>query len=710
MTSQVELTREAGSRTEPPCSPEAIERRWHDAWRAQRTFATPETRDGRASAYALTDCVAPSESLSGEAVRTFVAADAYARFQRARGRDVLFPVGFDSFSEAAEREAARLGASPQEWVRDACERNRAQLEALGCSCDWERTLVSSEPDCYRWTQRLFLELFERRLVFRRDAQWFMRVDAGYSVHGADWGERLASRSDAPGRVDGVELTATTFGRGELTVFTPHASAIEKAAFVAVSPAHQELAGWDLDHAQTQTITAMRDAVCELESANVGGPENMLVTDVLAMVPGVPGVLPVVISPLVDARFGATAVLGMPELDSIDRALAEHLPRPAQGMTWKVSAANAAGRPAIRFPVRVAPVSGARAWGAPVPIVDCSDCGPVPVAREELPVRLPHELGFGGAGSQPAAEDGAHLACACPRCGSSARRDPSTIDRRFDGMCMWMAACVAPEQRATALLNDPGLERWLSVAQVVASEASTAKITEQRKLFELLQDTGGLPALLPRDPFARVLKHAGVMGALDRELASLTGENRQPASRYAGSDAIRLAMLSAASLERIVAWSDQRLLQSQRFLLRLFAFAEPRLRAWTESPQPADEAHIETSDKLRRRLAHWCTTACEKVTSQLEAAEPQRAALSAMRLLKRIEDFEARALQRHGQLRQEDHEAVVAALQLLLRLLAPVTPHLAEELWSRAGYTPGTCAAAWPTPSRPQRTAARQPPA
>jgi leucyl-tRNA synthetase len=700
MASQVQLSHEPGSPLADSYSPESIERRWQAAWRTQRAFATPAKRDGRVSEYILADCVVPAVSLSGEVARTFVIADAYARFQRARGRDVLFSVGFDSFGGATAREAERLGVSPREWARDACERNRRQLEALGCSCDWERTFVSSEPDCYRWTQWLFLELLERRLVFRRGPRWFMRVNASSDVYGADGDERPDSSSDAPGRVDGVELTATTLGRGDLTVFTPHSGAIDKATFVAVSPAHRDLAGWEMDRAHTQQIAAMRDAVCELENASTAATADVLLTDVLATVPGVAGLLPVVISPLVDVRFGATAVLGIPELDLIDRALAEHLPSPSHGMKWKVSGAKAVARPAVRFPVRVAPVSREHAWGTPVPVVDCSACGPVPVPRERLPLRPPEELGFGGECSRPAGEDSEHLACACPRCGGSARRDPSTIGRRFDRMGTWMAACTAPEQRATASLNDPGLARWLPVARVVTSAAST-KVTEQRGLAELLQDAGALPALPGRDPFVQVLNHAGMLGAPDYVLDSLTGESRQPVTPYAGGDAVRLAILSGAAPERIVGWSDQYLQQSQRFLLRMFAFAEPRLRAWTQSPRPTDGAHIDTSDKLRRRLAHWCATARKKVTSQLEAAEPQRATLSAMRLLKRIEDFETMAQDGDGRLRAEDQEAVVSALQLLVRLLAPLTPHLAEELWSRAGYEAETCAAAWPAPSRPE---------
>jgi leucyl-tRNA synthetase len=134
---------------------------------------------------------------------------------------------------------------------------------------------------------------------------------------------------------------------------------------------------------------------------------------------------------------------------------------------------------------------------------------------------------------------------------------------------------------------------------------------------------------------------------------------------------------------------------------LHAFALPRARDWTA--RSAEAPRIDTSSRLRRRLARWCEVACEKVTSQLERLELQRAAHNTMLLASRIEDFEARALE-HGDLDARDREAVVAALLVLARLLAPMTPHMAEELWSAAGGTAPVGLAPWPSLSRAARTA------
>lgn len=706
MTSEVELSREVRPDTSPECSPQSFERRWQDAWRTARTFATPEPLDERAPAYVYPQCVVADASLWGEQLRTYVIADVCARFQRARGRAVLFSLGFDSFGEVAERESARSGVSPGEWVQRACEQVQGQLEALGCSCDWERTVVSSQPDYYCRTQWLFLDLLERGLIFRRDAQWFMRIDQrlGEHVQAAIVGADSAAgelQPDASGHVDGVEITASMFGRGDLTVFTPHANAIDRATFVALSPAHPAIEQWSLDPADTERIVAMRDTVFQSEDPPVVENADIVVTNELAMVPGVAGLLPVAISSLVDPRFGTTAVLGVPELDPVDRAIAARLPRPAQGATWKASRSKAAIRPAMRYPTRIVPISREQAWGAPVPVIDCPVCGAVPVPRDELPVRLPDDLRFGDSDRRLLADHAGFSQCRCPACGAATTRDTSTIEPRLDRMWMWMAACVPPERRPTAMLDDPGYRRWLPVDQVVSDRTSAADMVEQRSLAQLLQDIGQLPELPAREPFSRVLTHAGIDERRRNVLESLDGDDRQPASpSHASSDAVRLTMLSAASPGRSFSWSDQRLQQCQRFLQRLYRFAEPRLDAWSGACERAgDSASIDTSDRLRRRLAHWCLTACEKVTRQLEATELQRATLSVMRLFTRIEDFEARVLAQHHELQPEDREAAVSALLLLVALLAPLTPHIAEELWSRAGRTTIISAEAWPTPSR-----------
>jgi leucyl-tRNA synthetase len=646
-------------------------------------------------------------------IRRYVIADACARYLRARGRAVLFSMGLDAFGELPETESVRADVAPREWVRRYYERTRARLQALGCSCDWERAFLSSEPELLRWTQWLFLVLLERGCIHRRGSEWLMRIEPpadgdATAAALAGWDETaLALRRQAVGRIEGVELDAGTFSTGAVTVFTPHAQAIADARFVAISPAHPNIERWTNDPSVAERVAAMRGFASQpgdLAAEQV----PLVVTEDLAMIGGVAGMLPIVISPLVDARFGPTAVLGLPELDPVDRAIAARLPAPA-GTAWAVSRSRAAARPAVRYRARDVAISSARAWGAPVPVIHCPGCGQVPIALAELPVcsaRDPH----GSVEGAPSTERDDLYRCACPRCGGVAERDTATIDSRLDRMWLWLASCVPAERRAGALAFDEEHARWLPARQLVTDAAIGAGMFERRMLVDILQELGKLPRLAEREPFRKVLTHGGV--SLDehasRESPVESLDVDALLARF-GADAVRLAMLYAAAPAREFRWSEQRVRYCHGLLQGLRDYARPRLERWhADRERPPDPADIDVSDPLRRRLAHWCAVACEKLTGDLDELQLQRAAHNAIRLLARIRDFESRARRQRGELEEADREALAAALLLLARLMAPLTPHLAEELWSSNATAAAIGEVSWPELSRPPARARRAP--
>jgi leucyl-tRNA synthetase len=768
--------------------PAPIEARWRAIWEQAHAFAAPPPGDEREPAYVFAGCPFTSGDAHMGHIRSYTIADAHARFLRARGRAVLFSLGFDSFGLPAELEAERRGIPPREWVAHCCARMRGQFEALGYSCDWERTFVSSEPEHYRWTQWLFLAMLERGLVYRHEAQvswcdscqtvlatlqaedgtcwrchsevrfvrmaqWFVRITA-YAQDNERGLEALPGWDKAAigaqravlGRVDGVELDASTFDGGTLTVFTPHPKAIAQAAFVAVSPGHPDVDRWITDRSETgqrvaEQLAAMREA--GWRRAERGAEHGPVVqTGALATVPGVAGMLPIVISPLVDARFGPTAVLGIPEHDPTDASIAQRLPAPA-GTAWKATKAPAAPRPAVRYRARDFAISRQRAWGAPIPLIHCPACGTVAVPFEDLPVRLPDDLRVGGEGGNPLASRPDFYECSCPHCGGTAKRETDTIDCHVDGMWMWMPICVPPEGRATEMFSHPEYARWLPAEQIVWGADAGGYMFDQRLIGKVLQDLGQLPPLPDREPFTKALMHQMIRlegRKMSKHLGNVVDPNELVAN--VGADTVRLAVLHAASPGRTFNWNDQPVRYCQIFLKKLYGYAEGRLRKWSPHPtaavdpatrppatppntesgplddtgEPGDPLdRIDTAEKLRRRLANWCRVACEKVTENLERLEMQRAAHNAMLLLTRIQDFEQRALeQRGGELDPADREAIVAALELLTRLIAPLTPHIAEELWSLAGHTTLVCNAPWPglrrwsveeTAPEPQRASA-----
>jgi leucyl-tRNA synthetase len=698
----------------------AIEARWQQAWQQANAFAVPEPDDEREPAYVFAGCPFTSGDAHMGHIRSYTIADAYARFCRTQGLGVLFSLGFDSFGLPAELEAIKREITPQQWVARCIERMRGQFERLGYSCDWSRTFDSSQPHYYKWTQWLFLAMMERGLVYRREAQvnwcdscqtvlaalqakdgecwrchgpvrlvrrpqWFMRISAYVedNERGLEqlpgWTKPAVGAQRAViGRVDGVEVDATTLDGRSLTVFTPHGDALADAAFVALSPGFEGIDEW----VQGDDVRARLDQLRETGVQRADREQVAVVqTGAQVSVPGATGLLPVVVTPAVDGRFGPTAVLGVPDVDATDRAIAAQLPAPAS-MAWKTAGTAAAEtRPAVRYKAADFPISRQRSWGAPIPLVHCERCGTVPVPKEQLPVELPDELKLTGEGN-PLERDEAFLACACPTCGGAARRESDTIDCHVDGMWMCLPITVPFEDRPEQMFSHPDYQRWLPARQIVWGADAGGYMFDQRLIPKVLQDIGEMPPIEGREPFTRALMHE--MVRMDgRKMSKHLGNVVDPNDlvERVGADTVRLAVLYAAAPAKSFNWNDQPLRYCHSFLTKVYAYAGERLRDWE---RPAS-GHVDTSDKLRRKLATWCRIAREKVSADYEALEMHRAARNVMLLFTRLRDFEERAAAaRGGELDERDREAIVEALLLLVQMLAPLAPHLAEELWATAG--------------------------
>jgi leucyl-tRNA synthetase len=700
--------------------PQGIELKWQERWTAAELFRTPPP-DDRPSTYVFAGCPFTTGEAHMGHIRSYTISDAFVRFRRAIGDAVLFSLGFDSFGLPAELEAIKRGLSPTTWVRDCSARMRAQFERLGYSCDWERSFISSEPVHYRWTQWLFLELLERDLVYRREAQviwcdscetvlaalqadgdvcwrcgsavelrqmpqWFLRVSAyvdenerGLTELG-NWNKAaLGSQRAILGRVDGVEVEATLDDGRLFTVFATDPEAIATATLVAVSPNHPEI---DLLAADP----AVRGALSKLRQGGRRRADRataeVVETAARAVIPGHVEPLPVVISPRVDSRFGPTAVL--------EDGNGQGARRPGEGDQGEFRTSGQ--RKAVRYRAQDFPISRQRSWGAPMPLVHCSRCGVVPVPREQLPVELPEALPRDGRGNALGRCE-SFVLCDCPSCGDpSARRETDTLDCHVDALWMWMPICVPAEDRSTAMFDHPEMERWLPVKQIIWGSDGGGYIFDQRATARALQDAGSLVRLPHREPFRDALMHQ--MIRMDgRKMSKHLGNVVNPSQLVAevGVDTIRLAVLAAAAPAKPFDWNEKPLARAEGFLRDLWGYAEPRLRTW---PRPDPES-AEAPDGLRLQLKRWCKAALTKTAAAYQGLNMQRAASNSAILLERIEQFEHRAEQRRGELSRADREAIVGALSILLQLIAPLTPHIAEELWEKGGNEPMISAVPWP---------------
>ncbi|HEY1449497.1 MAG TPA: class I tRNA ligase family protein [Solirubrobacteraceae bacterium] len=739
--------------------PHAIEARRQAAWSARGAARTPAVQDDLPHLYIKPSAPFTSGNVHIGHVRSYSIGDAYARFRRARGDQVLFNFGFDAFGLPAELGAIAGGVPPSEWVARCASHMEGQLQRLGFSFDWERTFLSSDPVMYRWSQWLFLTLLEAGLVYRGTGNvdwcdtcqttlatiqvedgrcwrchnpvrlierpaWYLRISAYVPENDRRLQERadsgkwdevaLASQRFVLGRVDGVDVQLQGDQGPALNVFTPHVDELARARFVLISPKHPEIDDWALAPDVRERLDELRSGGLERSSRDASAIPLIDTGRTLpSPVDGAP--LPVLISPGVDGRFGATAVFGIPEADRTDEVFAERLSDliedARKGVLQSTPAPAPAPRPAVRYKADDFSISRQRSWGTPIPIVYCDEHGAVPLAKEQLPVLLPLDITPTGAGN-PLAELREWVETTCPLCSGPAERETDTLDCHFDALWLWVPACVPPESRELPLeqiLALPDLRHWLPSERVVAGSDSGNFVFDQRIVTKALRDIGPLDFLGDGECFAGCLFHEMVISD-GRKMSKHLGNVVDPdalVERY-GADTVRLAVLYAARPQKTLNWSDSAVLRAHRFLTQVWEFSQSRLATAQElnsaGSSPADldiasngdsEPVRDTSEHLRLKLSQWTEKGVEKITEDVEGLEMHSAVRNVMRLFDRIKDFEKRVLARQPALGPADNESLLGALSLLAQLLGPFAPHMAEELWIALGNDESTVQTPWP---------------
>jgi leucyl-tRNA synthetase len=718
-----------------------LDERWQAAWREACAFATPGADADGPARYVFPSCPFTSGNAHLGHARIYSIADAFARFRRAMGDQVLFTTGFDSFGLPSELEAIRRGITPAEWVEQCCESFRRDFTALGASFDWERSFVTCEEQHYQWTQYLFLLLYEHGLIFRQERhvdwcdqcqtvlartqaeggvcwrcesptrfrpleQWFFRATRYAAENDVNldalsgWDQNaLGAQRSLLGRVEGVEVEATTPSGERATVFAAEPEALGAAAFVAVSPNHPQLDDWVAELEESATLRDMKSI--GWRTGDRASTVEVIDTGLTARVAGIEHALPVLVSPIVDARHGATASLGFPGADRTDAEVGEKagIAPPAEGEA--AGAPGAETRPATRYAISDFSISRQRSWGAPIPIVYCGACGIVPVPRDQLPVELPKHLKIDGSG-RPLAEDESFVCTTCPSCGGPARRETDTLDCHVDAFWTWLSIAVPYADRRTRVFDHPETARWLPVCNVIRGTDGAGFVFDQRSFTKMLRDVGLLTHISDGEPFTNH-RMVGLVRFDGRKMSKHLRNTVELKAmlEQVGADTLRVAMLYSASPRSDFHWNEEPIRHCAQFLEELHAFAAPRLRRWPQLDAALRE-RIDAGDRLRRKLVTWCDMARRNTGEQIDELEMKRAVEHVMALFSKLREFERRARAAHGAgpdgaLQPADEAAVAIALRLLVRLLAPMAPHLAEELWSLSGEPELLATLPWPDP-------------
>jgi leucyl-tRNA synthetase len=721
------------STQKPNYDPKRIETARQAAWEQRGDFQAPQPAAGQPRAYVKPSSPFTSGNLHMGHVRDYSIGDAYARYRRARGDAVLFGFGFDAFGLPAELAAIERQEPPADWVERCGERMLGQMKRLGFSFDYDRAFYSSDESQYRWSQWLFLTLLDAGLIYSEDATvdwcdtcqttlasiqvedgrcwrchnevrlirrptWFLRITPYLEENDRsteqlrNWDDlALSTQRYILGRSDGAEIDLEAADGRALTAFSPYPEAMARASFVLLSPRHPGVEEWAGGEDVREALEQMRSGGWERSARDA---RSVPVVDTGASIVGpAGGDLPVYVSPLVDARYGPTAALGVPAVDEADAEIGRRLertppwePREDDGDGGPVEEPVPGARPAKRYRANDFSISRQRSWGTPIPIVHCEACGAVPVPEADLPVVLPRDIAPTGEGN-PLAERPDFVDVACPRCGQPAKRETDTLDCHFDALWLWVPAAVPPEARAERMFDHPDLREWLPAERLVAGGDSGGFVFDQRVVTKALRDIGPFSFLADGEPFAGCLFHEMVI-ADGRKMSKHLGNVVDPdalVEQY-GADTVRLAVLYAAGPAKTLNWSDGALRFASRFLRNLWTYSQDRFAALEGTPH--DEAAAADTEFMRDRLRKWCDNGLARITDDVEQLQMHKAVRNVTRLFERTQDFEKRVVKRRGQLDRADAEAQVAALVLLTQALAPFAPHVAEELLLASGREEG----------------------
>ncbi len=639
-----------------PYETAAIEAKWRARWEAA-DLGQVDLDAANEVFVNLAEFPYPSaEGLHVGHVFKYSGVDVLGRYRRMRGLEVFQPIGFDAFGIHTENYALRVGEHPKALTARTTERFGEQMARLGIGWDWSRSIDTSDPRYYRWTQWLLVRLFEAGLMYRQEApvlwcpscltvlareqtesggsrcercdtavvekvmtQWFLRITAYAErlVEGLeelDWPER-AKRLQRQwiGRSEGTEIDF-----GQLVVFTTRPDTLPAVTFIAV-PAGHSSAGSTVPH----PLSGVELPVCEADY-------------------------------VIDS-YGTGAVMGVPAHDERDRRFAESV-----GLTISeaplLNAEQAArvGRRAVRYRLRDWLISRQRYWGPPIPIVHCERCGPVAVPDDQLPVALPDVDDFRpkGTGVSPLATAQDWVATACPDCSRPALRETDVSDTFVDSAWYFLRY---PSTDFDDRPWDP--DRTAKVLPVDFYAGGPEHVQRHhlyaRFITMALHDLGHIPF---EEPFSRI-RLGGLIVRDGAKMSKSRGNVVTPDDYLdtVGGDVLRGALLFSAPWEQGGEFTDSGVAGIERFLAR----------SWRTITGP-DTGHASAAHQAATIVA--VSNAIERLSFNVAIA--------------RLMEFLPAA-------------TTPEAKRVFVRLLAPFAPHLAEELWELLGENHSVHTQPWP---------------
>ena len=772
-------------------NPHEIEPRWQKIW--AETGQDKVREDGsKPKKYVLEMFPYPSGDIHMGHVSNYTYGDVVARFARMQGFDVLHPMGWDAFGLPAENAAIKHKSHPAKWTYANIDTQQASFQRMGFSYDWDRKVVACDPEYYRWGQWIFLKMWERGLVERRNSpvnwcpdcgtvlaneqviegccwrchnevekrdltQWYFKI-TDYAQELLDdldqlegWPERVKQQqANWIGRSEGANVDfilcdkdgnapAEPTDDDIITVFTTRADTLFGCSFFVVAPEYKPLPSMVAGMPNEQAVLDLIEAsakVTAVQRAQGDHEKHGVFTGRYVINPINNEKVPVWVADYVVADYGTGAVMAVPCGDQRDFEFARKYDLPiipiiledgdplfeqlknekdrivtevdwetameatgtlvqsgeftglrggkhSEGEDAVVKRLEEMGRGhrTVEFRLRDWLISRQRYWGNPIPAIHCPECGVVPVPEEDLPVRLPEDIDL-AAGETLATHEG-FAKCTCPKCGGEARRETDTMDT-FTCSSWYYMRYTDPHNDA-APFDSTKANRWLPVDQYIGGiEHAILHLLYSRFFTKVLRDMG----LLDFDePFTNLLCQGMVLDANGEVMSKSKGNVVSPEEMIAeyGADAVRATMLFMGPPDKEKLWSEDGLAGMYKFLNRLWRIVCDLVGKADEKtlfdPAAAEEAakgkgaHANAMQMKRERHR-----VVGKVTADIERNNFNTALAAIMELANTCSAFLRLKPAEHRVNCETGGPLCRDVAETLVKLMAPIAPHWAEELW------------------------------
>ncbi|MTH54494.1 leucine--tRNA ligase [Bacillus mangrovi] len=725
-----------------------IEKKWQDHWVQNKTFKTGENPENP-KFYALDMFPYPSGAgLHVGHPEGFTATDILSRMKRMQGYNVLHPMGWDAFGLPAEQFALDTGNDPAEFTEQNINNFRRQIQALGFSYDWDREVNTTDPEYYKWTQWIFLKLYEKGLAYidevavnwcpalgtvlaneevidgksergghpverRPMKQWMLKITAYADrliedLEEVDWPESIKDmQRNWIGRSEGAHVQFAIDGHNEsFTTFTTRPDTLFGATYAVLAPEHA-LVSKMVTEDQRQAVESYIDQVkskSDLERTDLAKDKTGVFTGAYAINPVSGGKMPIWIADYVLISYGTGAIMAVPGHDERDYEFAKKFDLPIKEVvaggdlskeaytgdgehvnseflnglgkeeaiekmiTWLEE--NSKGEKKVTYRLRDWLFSRQRYWGEPIPIIHWEDGTMSAVPEDQLPLTLPKtkEIKPSGTGESPLANIAEWVNVTDPETGKKGRRETNTMPQ-WAGSCWYYLRYIDPNN-SEALADPEKIKQWLPVDTYIGgAEHAVLHLLYARFWHKFLYDIGVVPT---KEPFQKLFNQGMILGENNEKMSKSKGNvvNPDEVVESHGADTLRLYEMFMGPLEASIAWSEKGLDGARRFLDRVWRLMVEDNGSLT--PKIADSGNASLEKVYHETV--------KKVTENIEGLRFNTAISQLMVFTN--DAYKATELPKEY-------------MEGFVKLLSPIAPHLAEELWEKLGHTDTIAYTAWP---------------